>query len=296
MGPVEGEPAPTAVVTGATSGVGAEVALGLARRGFRVVVVGRDPSKCEAMRRRLATVGGPTPPPAVVADLARTHAVEAAARTVRASHPRVELLVNNAGAVFAHREETDEGHERTFALNVLAPFLLTRRLEPALVAAGGGARVVNVVSEAHRHAHVHLSDLESRARYRGFRAYGRSKLALLLLTYAFARRWPPERIAFFGVHPGFVASGFGRNNRGAFGFAVRLAMTFAIPVEQGAVPVLFAATADRLVGATGGYVVHETTARSSERSYDAAAGERLWSEVERAVDRAAPTGPAGATP
>ncbi|HEY6237963.1 MAG TPA: SDR family NAD(P)-dependent oxidoreductase [Thermoplasmata archaeon] len=279
---------PTAVVTGATRGIGAAVAERLVRGRYRVVIVGRNAERCEAMRRRLAALGGPAPPEPVVVDLTRIGDARSAAVRIRAAHPSLRLLVNNAGALFARRHETVEGHENTYALNVLAPFVLTHGLAPALAASGGGARVVNVASEAHRRAHLDLSELEARHRYSGFRAYSRSKLALILLTYAFSRRWPAGQIAFFAVHPGFVRSAFGQNDPGALALLLRAGMMLGISPERAARTVGYAATSERLEGLTGRYVRGERLARSSPRSLDAGMAERLWEEVERSVGGPAP--------
>jgi NAD(P)-dependent dehydrogenase (short-subunit alcohol dehydrogenase family) len=262
----------TIVITGATSGVGEASARLLASLGARVVIVARDPARAQAVASDLP---GPRAAP-VIADLSTVAGVRSAADALQTAYPRIDVLVNNAGGVFMRRETTADGHERTIALNVLAPYLLTRLLEPALRRAAS-PRVVNIASAAHRGAHLDLDDLDSVRRYRGFSVYGRSKLALILITRAFARRSNPSDLAFFSVHPGFVRSRFGHNNGGAFGLGMRLAMVLGgISPERAAKTVAFAATSPTLSGRSGEYISRERIARASAESRVDGDGERLW--------------------
>ena len=235
-----------AVVTGASSGIGRASALALARAGFHLVLVVRDGARGDPVRKAIEAEGGAAE--LVVADLALLAGVRGAAGEITARHSAVHLLVNNAGGVFFRRETTAEGTERTFALNVLSPFLLTRLLEPVLRAAGGGARVVWVSSEAHRGSHVHLNDLETREWYRGFRAYTRSKLALLLVARSFAQRGPANEVLHLAVHPGFVRSRFGQEQGGAVAVGMRFAEIFGVSPEKAARTVVYAATSPELAG------------------------------------------------
>lgn len=270
-----------AVVTGATSGIGLPVARGLARSGFAVALVGRDPERLTVAATALRTEGESALASTHLADLSRTLEVLRLAAELRTAHPSIAVLVNGAGAIFLRREESSEGHERTWALNVRAPYLLTRELLPALSASGGGARVVNVASAAHRGARLDLDDPEGRVRYRGWRAYGRSKLALILLTRARARRDPPERVAHFAVHPGFVRTRFGMNHGIVVRGGMRAAMLFAITPVRGARTVLYAARAPALAGRTGEYLAHERVVAPSSAALDDATGERLWQYLEQ---------------
>jgi retinol dehydrogenase-12 len=273
---------PTVVITGATSGVGAASAARIARRGARVVVVGRNRARAEAMT---ATLPGAAPP--VIADLSTMSGIRSAADTLRSSHPRIDVLINNAGAVYMRRGETVDGHERTIALNVLAPYALARLLEPTLRAAPH-PRIVNVASAAHHGAHLHFDDLEARERYRGFSVYSRSKLALILETRALARRWRPEDLAVFSVHPGFVRSRFGWNNGGGFAFGMRVLMGLVgISPDRAARTVEFAAFSPTLSGRTGDYIAREHIASASSEASIDADGDRLlailaeWSGLPR---------------
>jgi NAD(P)-dependent dehydrogenase (short-subunit alcohol dehydrogenase family) len=267
----------TAVVTGATSGIGVEIARGLAARGAQTVVVGRGVDRTAQVAQEIArSTGNPAVEPVSVTDLALMSDVRALAQTLRERYPQLSILVNNAGAYFHQREVTSEGHERTFALNVLAPFLLTSLLTDRL-RENPPARVVNVSSAAHRGYRVDFSDLESASRYSGFRVYGRSKLEILLLTREFARRLAGSGISVNAVHPGFVASGFGQNNAGAtkrvFRFVEAL---FAISVQRGAETPLFVATDPSTTPISGEYFAKCRVAPASAPSQSLADARRLY--------------------
>jgi len=267
----------TAVVTGGTSGIGLEVARGLAARGARTVVVGRGEQRVARVCQELATsVGTGTVEPVGVTDLSLMSDVRVLAQTLRDRYPQIHILVNNAGLYLRRREATSEGHERTFALNVLAPFLLTSLLADRL-RESAPARVVNVSSQAHRGAQVDFSDLESVNRYSGFRVYGRSKLELLLLTREFARRLSGSGVVVNAVHPGFVASGFGRNNGGATAVGFRLIeLLFAINVRRGAKTPLFAASDPSVATLSGEYFARSKLARTDPAAQSAEDARRLY--------------------
>jgi retinol dehydrogenase-12 len=278
------------VVTGATSGLGEATAQALLRRGARVVVVGRDASRIAAALDRLrGAVPGATVESAR-ADLSELEEVRRLAGELSVRFPRLEVLVNNAGAIFAERGLTREGRERTWALNVLSPFLLTHLLRDPL-RAGGAGRVVMVASAAHRYQRLDLSDPEGLGWYRGYRAYARSKLALILLTKEFGRRWADEPIWVNAVHPGFVASGFGKNNRGGLGgfFAVTEAL-FGISPARGARTIVHVAADPEGGRVRGRYFAHGHLARVDPAAEDEATAARLWTMCALA------TGAPGANP
>jgi retinol dehydrogenase 12 len=264
------------VITGATSGIGAAIAHALARRAETLVLVGRDPGKLAAVTAALTAEHGGASLRTHHADLSRMTDVRRLAGELRTDYPKIEVLVNNAGAYFSRNERTSEGIERTWALNVLSPFLLTRLLRPSLAAAAP-SRVVNVASAAHSGARLRFDDLENQRRYSGFATYARSKLALVLLTHELAARWTNDSVAVNALHPGFVRSGFGQSNPGATAAVIRMAFRlFGISPERGAETAVFLATAPQVEGKTGEYYVRSHEARSSRESYDSAAALRLW--------------------
>ena len=266
----------TAVVTGATSGIGREVALGLARLGARTVVVGRGPGRANAAAAEIARESrNPNVEGLEVSDLAAIADARSLTTTLQERYPALHILVNNAGGYFRRRLVTADGLERTFALNVLAPYILTSTLGPRLVSSAP-ARVVNVASEAERGARVDFDDLQFERGYRGFRAYGASKLELLWLTREFARRFQGTGVTVGAVHPGYVRSGFGLNNGGGTAFAMRiLGRLFGRSVVKGADTVIWAASAAELAGDTGGYYFDRAPIPGTPASQDVASAHRL---------------------
>ncbi|MBV8431360.1 MAG: SDR family NAD(P)-dependent oxidoreductase, partial [Solirubrobacterales bacterium] len=172
------------VLTGATRGIGQAAAVELARQGTELALVGRDPERVKAVAAEAAAAGGGAPVHQHVADLTLMSEVRQLAEELGSSYPHIDVLANNAGALFAHRKVTSEGFERTFALNHLAPFLLTNLLRGRL----DGARVVTTASDAHNQGRLDLDDLQSERSYSAFRAYGTSKLCNILFTRELARR------------------------------------------------------------------------------------------------------------
>lgn len=265
-----------AVVTGATSGLGREIARGLALEGFTVVVVGRGEARArETAQSLVRESGNPRIESVGVADLALQSEVRRLADLLLARYPAIHVLVNNAGGYFARRDVTSEGLERTFALNVLAPYLLTSLLAERLKSSAP-ARVVNLSSAAHYRHHVDFDDLQSSRHYAGFTTYGRSKLELLLLTRAFAREFAGSGVTVNAVHPGFVHSGFGRNNGGAVGFGIHVAgLLFGKSVRRGAKTPLLVASAPSLATVSGEYFSGGRVHAGDPASRDPAAAERL---------------------
>ncbi|MDQ3829839.1 MAG: SDR family NAD(P)-dependent oxidoreductase, partial [Candidatus Tectomicrobia bacterium] len=200
------------VVTGATSGIGLVTAEALARQGATLIVVGRNSARGAATVSRIQQETGNSAVELMVADLSAQAQVRQLASAIQQRFARLDVLVNNAGALFSQRQLSQDGIEMTFALNHLAYFLLTNLLLDSLKASTS-ARIVNVSSEAHRRARLDFADLQGQQRYSGWRAYARSKLANILFTYELARRLEGTGIVANALHPGFVATNFGRNNR-----------------------------------------------------------------------------------
>ncbi len=206
------------VVTGATSGIGRETALALARLGAEVALCARDEGRGAAVREEVARVAAGPAPRLFVADLASLAQVRRLAAELAAALPRINVLVNNAGAIHMKRKHTVDGHETTFAVNHLAPFLLTSLLLPTL-RASAPSRVVTVSSDAHRSGRIDFDDLMGAKDYAGMRAYAQSKLANVLFAYELARRLEGTGVTSNALHPGVVATGFGRNDPGGCGSA-----------------------------------------------------------------------------
>jgi len=263
-----------AVVTGATTGIGLWTALGLAERGAKVVVTGRSPAKLsEAVLWLKARV-----PAAEIeterADFASLKEVRAMGERILAKHPRIAILVNNAGLMTLKRVMTEDGYESTFQINHLAPFLLTGILLPALKAAAP-SRIVTVSSRASTYARIAFDDLNLSKRFAFMGAYGQSKLANIMMTYGLAKRLEGSSVTANAVHPGLVASNFG--NKGAISnFIWKLMRPVMLTAEQGARNSLYAATAPEMEGVTGKYLIEMKPVSSNPVSYDERAVERLW--------------------
>jgi NAD(P)-dependent dehydrogenase (short-subunit alcohol dehydrogenase family) len=276
MAAIEGK---LCVITGATSGIGLITAERLARMGARLVLVGRDPARGE---RALARIKARAPRAEVsvhYADLSRLDALRTLAAGLNALS-RIDVLINNAGAMFWRRQVTADGLERTFALNHMAYFVLTALLRDKL--ASSPARIVNVASDAHRGAKLDFGDLQSARNYSGMRAYSRSKLCNILFTRELARRLSGTGVTANCLHPGFVNSRFGDNNPGVVGLGTRIAkQLFAISPERGAETPVYLATSPELEGKTGGYYDQCAPKSPSAEAQDDAAARRLWEASAR---------------
>ncbi len=281
----------TALVTGATGGIGRATAAALAERGDRVLLVARDRARGEdalrEVRARAGATGRGGSAEVLYADLARQAEVRQLADEVRGRAPRLDMLVNNAGALFDTRRLTADGVEATLALNHVAYFLLTTALLDPLRAAGaatGDARVVVVASDAHQAARaLPLDDLQLTRGWAPLRAYAVSKLANVMFAYALARRLAGTGVAANALHPGAIASGFGAGTGGVFSALFRLARPFMAGPEKGARTSVYLAADPAIRGATGGYYKNQRAARSSAASYDVAAQDALWAATEGMV-------------
>lgn len=266
------------LVTGATSGIGLETAVGLAERGATVLMAGIDAEACD---RAIAHVHERVPRAhlrPLPADLSRLSEVRRLAAAVREPHPRLHVLVNNAGVYCSRHALTEDGIERTFAVNYVAPFVLTTSLLPSLLATRG-ARVVNVSSVAHAQGRLDFDDLSfQRRRYHGFFAYAASKLAILLFTRALASRHAPSVLACNAVHPGVVGTSLVRS-AGLPGKLLGWATFLLRSPARGARTSVHLATSPDVVGVSGEYYVDRAPARPAARASDPALAERLWDET-----------------
>jgi NAD(P)-dependent dehydrogenase (short-subunit alcohol dehydrogenase family) len=266
----------TVFVTGANQGIGKATAIALARKGAKVVIVARNPDKGRAALAEIEAAGPGQGAELIVADLSLQTEVRRAASEFLSRHTRLDVLVNNAGVFVPERHETLEGVEETFAVNHLAPFLLTSELLGVLKASAP-SRVVTVSSEAHRGAKMGWDDLQFFKRtYRGFKAYGQSKLANVLFTYELARRLEGTGVTANTLHPGVIASGFGQTYPGAMSILVKLARPFLLTSEEGATTTVYLASSPEVEGVSGKYFSKSRPVRSNAVSYDEASQRKLW--------------------
>lgn len=271
----------TAIVTGAAGGIGRCIALGLAQAGHTVVLVGRDPVRGEAVRAWVSDRALKTPAELIVADLSSLAATQALGRRIARRHPRVSLLVNNAGVFRARRERTAEGHDMVLAVNHLSPFVLTRELEGAL-RAGAPSRIVTIGSSTSDRARIDPENLELERRWGMVRAYGQSKLAVMMATFEWARRLDGSGVVANVVHPGTVATGLVRTP-GIIGLAWRLMALWSRSEQEGADTPLHVALAPELAGVTGKYFKDRKIVEPNRLARDLELAGRVWRATERLV-------------
>jgi NAD(P)-dependent dehydrogenase (short-subunit alcohol dehydrogenase family) len=265
------------LVTGATAGIGQVTATELCRLGAHVIIVGRSSERCAATQALIRTAAGADRADSFVADLSILSEVRRLAGLVRERYPRLDVLVNNAGAMFWNRSESTDGIEKTFALNHLSYFLLTNLLLP-LLRNSTPTRIVNVASEAHKGAVIHFDDIQFEQKYSGWKAYQQSKLANIMFTYELARRIQGSGVTANALHPGFVRTNFLQvfNDAPAGWLIKSIANIIALTPEKGARTSIYLASSPEVEGVSGRYFVKEKPVESSPQSRDQAAWERLW--------------------
>ena len=266
----------TVLITGATSGIGEVAARELAGMGARVVLIGRSAEKCEATSAMIRRATGSPAVDYLVADLSSKAEVRRLAAEVKARYPRIDVLINNAGAMFSPRRESVDGVEMTWALNHLAYFLLADLLLDTLKASAP-SRIVNVASDAHRMVSgIDFGDVEGKKSYKPFRNYAQSKLANILLTRELARRLERSGVTANCLHPGFVATNFTTGKGFAFRVFQVMAKVFAITPENGAKTTIYLASSPEVEGASGGYYSKCKLAKPTAAGRDDEAARRLW--------------------
>lgn len=282
----------TCVVTGASSGIGKATAKALAMMGAEVVMVCRSRERGEAA---LSEIHGALPHndrgriELKLADLSIMSATRALADDLKRTHPRIHVLVNNAGAIFADRHVTPEGLEFTFALNHMSYFILTTQLLDTLKASAP-ARIINVSSGAHTRGQIPLDDLQYKQKYSAFTAYSDTKLANVLFTYELARRLEGSGVTCNCLHPGVVATGFSsQGGPPLFKWFLKWFRPFILTPERGAETTVYLASSPELEGVSGKYFVRRKATRSSRRSRDDALAQKLWEASERLLRGTATT-------
>src|SRR6266568_5922377 len=262
------------VVTGASSGIGKAASLALARLGADVILVCRDKARGEAALAEVGAVAPASIRQLELADLSSMQEVrDLAGRLGRLG--RLDVLINNAGLVLADRRVSADGFEYTFAVNHLAPFLLTNLLRETLVASAPG-RVITVSSAAHQAARLDLADLQLARNYNGWRAYANSKLANIAFTTELASRLAGTGVTANCLHPGTVNTGFGREGSRPLRFGLELGRRFLRTPAQGADTVVYLASSPDVEGKTGGSYVNRRRRTPSGAARDPAMARRLW--------------------
>jgi NAD(P)-dependent dehydrogenase (short-subunit alcohol dehydrogenase family) len=265
------------VITGATSGIGEIAAQRLAALGARMVLIARDADRGQKALSRLANDGHGAAHSIYYGDLSRISETKRVAAQIAAAEPRIDVLINNAGALFGARKVTPDNLEETFATNHMAYFVLTLGLRDSLFAASP-ARVVSTASDAHKGYTLDFDDLQAAKSYSAIGAYGRSKLCNILFTRELARRWIDKGVTANCLHPGFVATRFGDGSGGFLSRVVRVAKTFAISPEKGAETIVYLASSPDVGAANGEYFYQCRRAMPTAAARDEATAKRLWIE------------------
>ena len=273
----------TCLITGATDGIGKETAIGMAKNGYNLILIGRNEEKGKKVCDEIRKIANSIDIDFFKADLILMKEVSRVADEVCQKYNQIDVLINNVGAYFAFRDVTEEGFERTFALNHLGYFLMTKKLLP-LVEKSDYKRIVNVSSSAHYGVSFEFDNLNGEKKYRGFKAYQKSKLANVMFTYELAKKVKDRGITANCLHPGFVASKFGNNNnllwRGIIGFAKALT---AINVKKGAKNSIHLACSDDVKDISGRFFSNCKVKKGSGKAKNEEHNEKLWEISENAV-------------
>jgi NAD(P)-dependent dehydrogenase (short-subunit alcohol dehydrogenase family) len=273
------------LITGATNGIGLAATTELARRGAELTLIARSEARASAaVRRILAASGRRQTIDVLTADLSSQASIRAVANQALARYPRIEVLINNAGAIYGRRQVSPDGLELTWAVNHLAPFLLTKLLIERLKSSAP-ARVITTSSDAHKGARIPFDDLDARAAWGavGFTRYGETKLANILFTYELARRLEGTGVTANCFHPGFVATGFNRNNGLLMRIGMALSRPFARSAEKGAETLVWLADSEEASVINGGYCFDMRRATPTAEGQDQDAARRLWQISEQQV-------------
>lgn len=270
------------LVTGANSGIGKETALGLARMGATVVMVCRSKERGETAMAEIKERSGNTSVDLMIADLSSQAQIRKLAKEFKERYKRLDVLINNAGIGLAERAQSSDGIEMFFAVNHIAPFLLTHLLLDVLKTSAP-SRIVNVSSFMHAWVKgLNLNELPTREKFFGIPAYTHSKLALLMFSYELARRLAGTGVTVNALNPGFVKTNVAHQVRGTLRIVrwVSFNLLWAIPPEEGALTSIYLASSPEVEGVTGKYFSKRKPKRSSKASYDREAWQRLWKVSE----------------
>jgi NAD(P)-dependent dehydrogenase (short-subunit alcohol dehydrogenase family) len=263
------------VVTGGTGGLGKEAACELGKLGARLILIGRDPTRGQAAVEEVKRRAGHGDVELRLADLSSIEASKKLAQELRGVG-RIDVLLNNAGALFMHRYETVDKLEMSFGLNHLSYFILANLLHDVVE-----GRIVNVSSGAHARGRLELADAQWQTRrYRGLQAYCDTKLMNVMFTYEMARRLDPKRTTVNALHPGAVATTWGRTDPGWFKLGATIARPFLLSVQKGALTPIYLCSSPEVEGTTGKYFFKRKEANTIRRSYDETVQRELWEYSE----------------
>ena len=271
------------IVTGANAGIGKVTAIELARQGATVVMICRSQERGEAALADIQAQSGSDQVELLLADLSAQADIHRVADEFKQRYDRLDVLVNNAGGIFMERKTSVDGLELTFALNHMGYFLLTDLLLDMLKASAP-ARIVSVSSGAHRFGDLDLDDLQNEKRYKGFRAYGQSKLANILFTKELARQLEGTQVTANVLHPGFVKTQFGQRNSTSGLMRVLIYRViwplFAISPEQGAETSIYLANSPEVADVTGEYFEKKKISKVSKQANDMDVARQLWAKSQ----------------
>jgi NAD(P)-dependent dehydrogenase (short-subunit alcohol dehydrogenase family) len=263
------------MITGANSGIGKAATLALAKMGATVVMVARNAEKGEAARDEIMKESQNNSVDLLLADLSSLESVRQLATEFQKKYSKLHILINNAGLFNQRRHVTTDGYENTFATNYLAPFLLTS-LQLDLLKASAPSRIINVSSVGHYNGHINFDDLNLEKEYGGWKAYGQSKLALVLFTHELAKKLKGTGVTVNAVHPGTVATNIWTRPLGPAGFIMALPKLFMTSPEKGAETIVYLASSPDAKGLNGEYLEKLKVKKSSDESYDEEIAQRLW--------------------
>ena len=270
----------TCIVTGASSGIGTSTALGLALKGATLGLVGRDGGRLEAVAQQCRDAGA-ADVKTYKCDFAELDQVRSLADAIQEDFPRIDVLINNAALVLQRREETVDGYEKVFAVNHLAPYLLTRLLMDRMVTSAP-SRIVNVASDAHEFGELEPDDYMSTQAFKPLKVYGRSKLANILFTVELAKRLAGTGVQVNCLHPGFVSTGLARDNKiGVIFLKVARFFPGVKSPDDGAATTLHLACDD--ITTQGAYYVNSKVAKTKDYAQDPVMATRLWDDSAKLV-------------
>src|SRR6266516_6617809 len=263
------------MITGANSGIGKAASLALAKMGANLVMIARDKERGEAARSEIIRASQNDLVDLLLADLSSLESVGQLASEFQKKYSKLHVLINNAGLFNQRRHVTTDGYENTFATNYLAPFLLTN-LQLPILKASAPRRIINVSSVGHYNGHINFDDLNLEKEYGGWKAYGQSKLALVLFTHELAKKLQGARVTVNSVHPGTVATNIWTRPLGPAGFIMALPKLFMTTPRQGAETIVYLASSPDAKDLNGEYLEKLKVKKSSDESYNEEIAQRLW--------------------